>query len=80
MCLILCKPEEEAKSVQNQPNAFLWPYFGPKLVVFLPALVTTTTIVRVEMYILSLYTDLWCKWEGAQKEQRRRDQKDINVY
>jgi hypothetical protein len=61
-------------------TAFLWAYFGPKFVACFPALGTTTPIVREETYISSLYTDLWCKWEGAHstEEQRRRDQKYEN--
>lgn len=42
--------EEEAKPVQNKPNAFLLAYFGPKLVDCLPAFGITTPIVRAETW------------------------------
>ena len=67
------------KSVQNKPNAFLWAYFEPNLVACLAAFVTTTPIVRAERWASCHYIQLFGvngKVNTAQKEQRRRDQKD----
>lgn len=57
------------KSVQNKAIAFLMAYVGPELVAYLPTFWTTTPIVKEETCISSLYTDLWCKWKGAQRSK-----------
>lgn len=43
---------ERFHSGQNKPNAFLWTFFGLKLVACLPAFGTTTPIVRAETWAM----------------------------